>query len=93
MWEQNQSKYEAEIAALYGISPLELQLVSIEGVANSLPLFSKSETSLRPVSIIDPANNRIIYAGDSFDEPSQNGALRSGRIAVERILQTLQSEK
>ncbi|MBC7463426.1 MAG: FAD-dependent oxidoreductase [Actinobacteria bacterium] len=87
MWELNRNEYEQDIADLYNCSPKDLQLISIAAVYNSLPLFSPSDSAMQQTSIIDPDNDRIFYAGDAFDEPSQNGALRSGRTAIEKILQ------
>lgn len=90
IWQERKDEYEAEIASLYDCDAKELRLLSIERVANSLPLFAPQKpTDSAPgqLSTLDQAIDRIVYAGDSFDEPSQNGALRSGRLAVEKILQ------
>ena len=91
IWRERKDEYEAEIASLYDCDPKKLQLISIERVAKSLPLFSPlnpTDTTPDQLPTIDQANNRIVYAGDAFEEPSQNGALRSGRLAVEKILQS-----
>jgi hypothetical protein len=69
----------AEIAALYGLKLSDLHTVAIKRISNSLPLFSD-----KPIAA--PALPGIAYAGDSFVEPSQNGALASGRIAAESLL-------
>lgn len=87
-WQERKDEYEAEIASLYDCDPKELHLITIERVAKSLPLFpplNPTDTAPDQLSTIDQVNNRIIYAGDAFDQPSQNGALRSGRLAVEKI--------
>ena len=90
MWQERKDEYEAEIAALYECEAKELRLLSIVRVANSLPLFPPQDPTDNAPSQLptrDREIDRIFYAGDSFDEPSQNGALRSGRLAVEKILQ------
>lgn len=88
MWQEKKDEYETEIAFLYNCNPKELHLLSIERVAKALPLFSPEDPARDQLSTLDPAIDRIVYAGDAFDEPSQNGALRSGRLAVEKILQS-----
>ena len=83
-WEKVGIEKTAEIASLYGLKPEDLDLVSVQNIPYSLPSFSTSEP--RSLSIVDSNDSRIVYAGDAFDEPSQNGALRSGRAAVEKLL-------
>jgi hypothetical protein len=90
IWQERKDAYEEEIASLYDCDAKDLRFLSIERVANSLPLFppkEPTEIDQNQLSTVDRAINRIVYAGDSFDEPSQNGALRSGRLVVEKILQ------
>ena len=85
IWQEKKTAYEREIAALYGVRVDELTLISIQSIPHSLPRFSRSDTPEINRLMVDPKKPKIIYAGDSFEEPSQNGALRSGRKAIEVI--------
>jgi hypothetical protein len=92
LWSETSQHREAEIAALYKCNVADLQLVKIESIAHSLPSFSTDEKLAIASTIVDAENPRIIYAGDSFDEPSQNGALRSGRVAVNYITNSVTTD-
>jgi protoporphyrinogen oxidase len=83
-WKTVGTEKTSEIASLYGLKSEDLDLVSLQNIPYSLPRFSTSEP--RSLSIVDPKDSRIVYAGDAFDEPSQNGAIRSGRVAIEKLL-------
>lgn len=86
-WQKTRDKREADIASLYGLDPSDISLLSVVAIPHSLPRFSRDKNGGASQSIVDALDSRIIYAGDSFDEPSQNGALRSGRRAIEKISQ------
>jgi hypothetical protein len=85
LWQETKEQRESEIASLYKCSVQDLRLISIESISHSLPFFATDEPTSKNLPINDSENDRIFYAGDAFDEPSQNGALRSGRVAIFEI--------
>ena len=75
-----ESEVRAHIAALYGEN-LEGDLIARIEIENALPIFTPGE---RRTGVID--DDGMIFAGDYLTEPSQNGALLSGRLAGERAI-------
>ena len=75
-----ESEVRAHITALYGEN-LEGELITRTEIENALPILSPSE---RRTGVID--DDGLIFAGDYLTEPSQNGALLSGRLAGERAI-------
>ena len=63
-------------------SDLKLQLIQSFFVQKALPRITKNSAGFE---IIDG----VVFAGDRFASPSINGALRSGRLAAEKIISEL----
>ena len=85
---QDEGRLITEIAQVYGVSKADLELISIQYIPHSLPHFGRADSEdpfMGELDNRDPHNGLIFYAGDYLTDPSQNGALRSGREAVEAI--------
>jgi phytoene dehydrogenase-like protein len=80
--ECSESEVRSHLAAIYG-SELCGELLTRFKISNALPIIAPGA---RRAGVIE--DEGLIFAGDYLTEPSQNGALLSGRIAAERALKT-----
>lgn len=76
----NEVDVRKHLESLYG-ERLEGELISTFQIENALPILAPGS---RKSGIID--EDGLIFAGDYLTEPSQNGALMSGRLAGERAI-------
>ena len=58
---------------------LKLDLVITHTVPKALPRYPESSASFKKI-------DNVVYCGDRWSSPSINGALRSGRLAAESVL-------
>lgn len=75
-----ESEVRRHLVEIYG-EPLSGDLIAQWEIKNALPLLQPGDTR---TGFLD--DEGLIFAGDYLTEPSQNGALLSGRLAGERAL-------
>ena len=72
---------QSDLAKIWQVSSKDLEFISVFKITNSLPKFTKN---------ILVSSNRvgpnIFLAGDYLVAPSQQGAMKSGRLAAEAVL-------
>jgi len=76
----DEAQIRRELAILWGVSTENWRLVARYDIPDSLPMFAPGYQ--RPTQKI---GERIFLAGDYCTEPSQNGALLSGRLAAQEL--------
>ena len=75
-----ESEVRRHLTDIYG-EPLSGELITHWEIKNALPLLQPGDTR---TGFLD--DDGLIFAGDYLSEPSQNGALLSGRLAGERAI-------
>jgi hypothetical protein len=65
---------------IYG-EPITGELITEFAIANALPIIAPGA---KRTGILD--QDGLVFAGDYLTEPSQNGALLSGRLAGESVI-------
>jgi hypothetical protein len=75
-----ESEVRRHLTEIYG-EPLSGELITQWEIKNALPLLQPGDTR---AGFLD--DDGLIFAGDYLSEPSQNGALLSGRLAGERAI-------
>ena len=75
-----ESEVRRHLTEIYG-EPLSGELITQWEIKNALPLLQPGDTR---TGFLD--DDGLIFAGDYLSEPSQNGALLSGRLAGERAI-------
>jgi hypothetical protein len=89
--QKNEGELLRQIAEVYGVEAVDLKVVSLQYVPQSLPAFERADSTdpmWGELPQVDPLDSGIIYAGDYLVAPSQNGALASGRMAIESIVKS-----
>jgi uncharacterized protein with NAD-binding domain and iron-sulfur cluster len=69
------------LAKIWQLSSKELLFISDFKITNSLPKFTKNRLVLS-----NKVGPNIFLAGDYLAAPSQQGAMKSGRLAAEEVL-------
>ena len=72
---------QSNLAKIWQVSSKELEFISVFKITNSLPKFTKN--ILVSSNKVGP---NIFLAGDYLAAPSQQGAMKSGRLAAEAVL-------
>ena len=72
---------QSDLAKIWQVSSKELEFISVFKITNSLPKFKKS--ILVSSNKVGP---NIFLAGDYLAAPSQQGAMKSGRLAAAAVL-------
>jgi hypothetical protein len=75
-----ESEVRRHLTEIYD-EPLSGELITQWEIKNALPLLQPGDTR---TGFLD--DDGLIFAGDYLSEPSQNGALLSGRLAGERAI-------
>jgi hypothetical protein len=79
----SESEVKKDLAKIWGSETKSWQLVALYDIKQSLPLRNTSKK-------LSPRIDQGLYlAGDHRDVPSQNGALRSGRLAALAVITDL----
>lgn len=79
----SESEVKKDLAKIWGSETKSWQLVALYDIKQSLPLRNSSKR-------LSPRIDQGLYlAGDHRDVPSQNGALRSGRLAALAVINDL----
>ncbi len=79
----SEKKLTKSLAAMWGVSEKDLQLVAHHEIKNSLPVHPMGKTLLSDPRI----GSHTFLAGDYMAWPSQQGAMLSGRRAAELVIQ------
>ena len=72
---------QSDLAKIWQVSSKELEFISVFKITNSLPRFTKN--ILVSSNKVGP---NIFLAGDYLAAPSQQGAMKSGRLAAAAVL-------
>ena len=72
---------QSDLAKIWQVSSKELEFISVFKITNSLPKFIKNRLVLS-----NKVGPNIFLAGDYLAAPSQQGAMKSGRLAAAAVL-------
>ena len=72
---------KSDLANTWQVSSKELEFISVFKITNSLPKFTKNRLVLS-----NKVSPNIFLAGDYLAAPSQQGAMKSGRLAAAAVL-------
>ncbi|MFZ9751240.1 MAG: FAD-dependent oxidoreductase, partial [Candidatus Nanopelagicales bacterium] len=79
--DQTEKEIRSELARLWGLPESKFEYLKHYQIKKSLPKHLPGKPLLSPVKV----SERVFVAGDYLAVPSQQGALRSGRLAAEAI--------